>query len=491
MDGCVVPKPPIELMSDSEEFKMVEAKDRYYFPLLILVVFDFLVFSLSFMAAYSFRFFTVMFEWFPPPKPPYIPEWMPYMILSAGIGILGIAVYERFGIYDRRVGLDRQVRPGSLILATLVSYIFIMAILFNYRGISYSRLTIALAVPFSCFAVILAHALLKQTQFLMIQKGIVFYKTVLIGPEWRCLEVVKKLQEHHGSQYQILGYVNTDESRKSGNALLPQLATVPQLPALFQSHTIDHAIIAMPPKDHREILPIIHQCATHKIPYQVIPDLFDLLSQRVRVEEIDAIPPIMFGETPLYGAGQAIKRIMDMIVSSTALVLTSPLIFLLAVLIKLDTRGSVFYVQERVGNDGRKFNIFKFRSMIDQAEKDTGPMWATNNDPRTTRIGRFLRRYNLDELPQFLNVLRGEMSLVGPRPERPFFVNKFKEEIPLYMRRHMVKTGITGWAQVNGLRGDTSVEERTEYDLYYVRNWSILFDLKIIWKTFTSFKNAY
>lgn len=167
---------------------------------------------------------------------------------------------------------------------------------------------------------------------------------------------------------------------------------------------------------------------------------------------------------------------------------------LLAILIKLDSPGPVFFVQERVGHDGVPFNLLKFRSMPVDAEKETGPVWATPDDPRPTRIGRFMRRYSLDELPQFINVFLGEMSVVGPRPERPHFVEQFRQTIPYYMARHREKSGITGWAQVNGLRGDTSIQERTQYDLYYVENWSLLFDIKIMIKTLARIindENAY
>ncbi|MBZ0255176.1 sugar transferase, partial [bacterium] len=254
---------------------------------------------------------------------------------------------------------------------------------------------------------------------------------------------------------------------------------------------IDQVVITMPPEDHREILEIMSLCGQYNTPYRMTPELYDLLAQRVQVEEIEEMPALLFDESPLIGGGRLLKRSCDVIISSLAIIVASPLMLFIAALIRFDTRGPVFYVQERVGNDGRRFNIFKFRSMVDKAEQESGPIWATSNDPRTTIIGRFLRKYNLDELPQFFNVLRGDMSLVGPRPERPYFVNKFKGEIPNYMRRHMVKTGITGWAQVNGWRGDTSVGKRTEHDLYYVKNWSLFLDIKIILKTLVSFKNAY
>lgn len=481
----------MESMNNVYAIETKERNDRYVIPLIILLITDICVISLSFLAAYWLRFYSMIYSWFPPPPPPYVPDFSLYFKLSVVIAVLGAVVFERIGLYQRRVGLDRKVQGSALVLSVLVTYIFVMALLFNYRGVSFSRLTVAMAVPISCGNIVFVHSLLKQFQFYMIKKGIVFVKTVLVGPLSRCIEFNHKLQEHHGSQYQILGYITSEDDRMRQNPLMPCLGTVDRLSSILDKERIDNVIITMSPPDHRSVFDIMKVCSEKKISYRIIPELYDVMCQRVRVGDVTSLPTILFGESPLGGFGNLLKRAMDVIISGVGLVATSPLLALIAILIKLDTKGSVFYVQERVGQDGTKFNIIKFRSMIDNAEDNTGPVWAASNDPRTTRIGRFLRRYNLDEIPQLINVLRGDMSLVGPRPERPYFVDKFKEEIPLYMRRHIVKAGLTGWAQVNGWRGDTSVSERTEFDLYYVENWSLLFDLKILWKTLTSFKNAY
>ncbi len=196
----------------------------------------------------------------------------------------------------------------------------------------------------------------------------------------------------------------------------------------------------------------------------------------------------LFGlkESPMHGMNLLIKRAFDIAFSVIILILISPILLIIAIVIKLDSKGPVIYAQERVGADGRQFIIYKFRSMRVDAEKD-GPVWAKSNDHRCTKIGALLRRHNLDELPQFFNVVRGDMSLVGPRPERPYYVEKFKNGIPRYMARHRVKSGITGWAQVNGLRGDSSIEERVKYDLFYIENWNLLFDIKILIMTLFTF----
>ncbi len=466
-------------------------RDQFVIPLLILFITDIAVMVGSCLLAYSVRFYSPLFIYYPPPDPPYIPVLFNYVCLAFLVAAMAVFVFERFGLYQRRIGLDRNAHSITMIIAIIVTYIFVMALLFNYRQFSFSRLTIAMAIPLSCFGILLVRDLLKQAQFFMIRHGIGFQKTILIGPDYRCSEILEKLHEYHGSQYQIIGYVSTESPSLAENPYLPCLAPIDRLDAVLNREDIDHVIIAMPPEDHRVILNVMDTCKEKKKMCQVVPELFDHVSTKVSVEEIDMLPSIVFEETNLNSTGMIIKRGMDIVISLMAIVISFPIIALLAILVRLDSSGNIFYVQERISNNGKKFRIYKLRSMVNDAEANSGPVWATANDPRTTRFGRFIRKYNLDELPQFINVLKGDMSIVGPRPERPYFVDKFKDQIPLYMRRHMVKTGITGWAQVHGLRGDTPVDERTEYDLYYVKNWSVLLDLKIMWKTLWSFKNAY
>jgi exopolysaccharide biosynthesis polyprenyl glycosylphosphotransferase len=217
---------------------------------------------------------------------------------------------------------------------------------------------------------------------------------------------------------------------------------------------------------------------------RLIPDLFQLLTLKANVQDLDGFPVITIDDVPIRGMAQVVKRTTDIVVSALALVFLSPLFLIVAVLVKLTSRGPVFYHQERMGLDGRRFVIHKFRTMICDAEKMTGPVFCEPGDPRMTRLGRVLRKYSIDEIPQFVNVLKGEMSLIGPRPERPSFVREFTEKIPKYMLRHKIKAGITGWAQVHGLRQDADIEKRLEYDFFYMQNWSLGLDIKILWMTF-------
>jgi exopolysaccharide biosynthesis polyprenyl glycosylphosphotransferase len=212
----------------------------------------------------------------------------------------------------------------------------------------------------------------------------------------------------------------------------------------------------------------------------VVPDLLQFIALRARLENLDGVPIISLNDVPLRGFNSILKRAIDVVISAGALLGLSIPFGLISAIIKYSSTGPVFYKQERMGLDGKAFQVYKFRSMYPGAEDETGPIWARDDDPRCTPVGRWLRRMDLDELPQLWNVLRGDMSIVGPRPERPYFVEQFKHRIPQYMLRHKVKAGITGWAQVNGWRGNTSLEKRIEYDLYYIENWSVALDIKIM-----------
>lgn len=469
---------------------MPTKKDRYLLPFFILITIDVLVFAGSFILAFGLRFTPFMVRLVPPPQ---YPPFEPYFILSLSIAALGIFVFERFGFYSRRYGLERATGPIGLVAAVVVVYIFVMAALFNYRGISFSRLTVAFALPMTTVLVCGAHFLLVRMHDLMVTKGIGFRRTVLVGPYERCRDMMHRLRSSCGSEFHIVGYVESgqEEISPGSPSILPCLGVMPRLRSIVKENAVDDVIIALPSDNAEPIQELIDDCTEGGLAFHVVPDIFDLLMAEIDVGETGPVPSIALDDIPLTGPARFIKRTVDLVVAGTVLVIISPVLATIATLIKLDSRGEVIFTQNRVGKDGRTFTMFKFRSMAANAEADTGPVWAKSDDPRCTRVGRWLRRSNLDELPQLLNVVRGDMSIVGPRPERPYFVNKFKGAIPHYMRRHMVKSGITGWAQVNGLRGDTSVEERTEYDMYYVENWTLLLDLQIVWRTLTSYKNAY
>ncbi|MCC7123242.1 MAG: undecaprenyl-phosphate glucose phosphotransferase [Acidobacteria bacterium] len=296
--------------------------------------------------------------------------------------------------------------------------------------------------------------------------------------------VADKILEHRELGYQIVGFV---DDRAGGDHLgyrgLPLLGSIADAAEVVTREKVDHLYVALPLEEHMKLLDLVETTSREGVDVKVVPDLLQFIALRARLEDLDGVPVINLNDVPLQGVNALIKRAMDIALSAFALsvMLLPGLIF--AWLIKRSSPGPVFFKQERMGLDGKQFAVYKFRTMPLDAEERTGPIWADEEDSRATPIGGWLRRHDLDEWPQFWNVLKGEMSIVGPRPERPFFVEQFKHRIPQYMLRHKVKAGITGWAQVNGWRGNTSLEKRIEYDLYYIENWSVSLDFKIMWMT--------
>jgi Undecaprenyl-phosphate glucose phosphotransferase len=246
---------------------------------------------------------------------------------------------------------------------------------------------------------------------------------------------------------------------------------------------VDIVFIALPHSDYGRLQTVLNEIGDDPVAIHFVPDIFGLTSLRGGVEEFETVPFIHLRESPLYGWNRVLKRGFDLVFGAVALLVALPLMLAIAVALKLSSPGPVLYAQERMGLDGRRFRMLKFRTMRPDAEATTGPTWARPDDPRRTHLGAVLRRYSLDELPQLWHVLRGDMSLVGPRPERPSFVEEFRRRVPGYMLRHKVKAGVTGWAQINGWRGDTSIERRIEHDLYYIERWSLGFDFRILIST--------
>ena len=296
--------------------------------------------------------------------------------------------------------------------------------------------------------------------------------------------VADRILQHRELGYQVVGFV---DDRAGGDHIgyrgLPLLGTLAEVGDIGQRERIDHLYVALPLEEHSKLIDLMEIASRECIDIKIVPDLLQFIALRARLEDLDGLPIINVNDVPLQGFNTIVKRAIDVVLSTAAVLVLAIPVAIIAAVVKLSSPGPVFYRQERMGLDGMAFTVYKFRSMELGAEDSTGPIWARDDDPRTTAVGRWLRRFDLDELPQFWNVLRGDMSIVGPRPERPFFVEQFKHRIPQYMLRHKVKAGITGWAQVNGWRGNTSLEKRIEYDLYYIEHWSVSLDIKIMWLT--------
>lgn len=266
------------------------------------------------------------------------------------------------------------------------------------------------------------------------------------------------------------------------------LGSYAELELVVKKYGITDLFIALPLKEYSTIMKLIETGNNLLLDIRLVPDILQLASLKAGLEHIEGLPIINLGDIPLEGWPALSKRLFDFLVSLTGLIFFLPLIALTTLFLKLDSAGPIFYLQTRVGLDGRIFRMIKFRTMIKNAEKETGPIWSPQNDQRVTRVGRVLRKLSIDELPQLINVLIGDMSLVGPRPERPELVEKFKNNIPRYMLRHRVKTGMTGWAQVHGLRGNTPLDKRIEFDIYYIQNWTLRLDLEILFRTILKFQ---
>jgi Undecaprenyl-phosphate glucose phosphotransferase len=314
--------------------------------------------------------------------------------------------------------------------------------------------------------------------------GIGLRKILIAGAGDLGRVVADRILEHRELGYQIVGFV---DDKAGGDHLgyrgLPLLGSLSEAADIVANEKIDDLYVALPLEEHMKLLDLVESTSREGVDVKVVPDLLQFIALRARLEDLDGVPVINLNDVPLQGISSFIKRVLDFSISTIALTVMALPGLLISWMIKRSSPGPIFYAQERMGLDGKQFTVYKFRSMEKDAEDNTGPVWAREDDPRATKVGRWLRRLDLDELPQFWNVLKGDMSIVGPRPERPFFVEQFKHRIPQYMLRHKVKAGITGWAQVNGWRGNTSLEKRIEYDLYYIENWSVTLDIKIMWLT--------
>lgn len=319
----------------------------------------------------------------------------------------------------------------------------------------------------------------------MRKKGINLRQVLIVGSGELGKSVADKIDLHPEIGFKIVGFLShipEEVGKKLGNYEI--LGNVKEVPRFLEDRKIDQLFIALPLNAPEYLEDVLKDLREEKVDIQVVPDLMKFMNLSSGIEDFDGLPIVNLTGTPLYGWNIVVKRITDIVCAGLGLVVLGPFMALIALLIRLESKGKIIYRQERVGLDGQVFSMMKFRSMREGAEQKSGPVWASADDDRKTRLGNILRKTSLDELPQLFNILKGEMSLVGPRPERPHFVENFKKSIPSYMLRLKMKAGLTGWAQVNGWRGNTSLEKRIEYDLYYIKHWSFWFDIKIMAMTF-------
>ncbi len=408
-------------------------------------------------------------------------SYLGMMLIHATIIVLVFAFYR---LYHRQRATSHIDELYSIFGAASVGTIVAIALIWLiYKNqLDYPRLMMVYTWLLTIILVWLGRIVHSRVQWWLQSRGYNESRLLIVGTGDIGRMILQKIRQSPGLGYRVIGFI--DDNGAPSNVLgVPVLGNTDDLSRLIREHYIDEVIIALPEASHQDILAIIACCEPTRVTIRVFPDVFQIMASEVSIGDLSGLPLLTIRDVALRGWKLAVKRATDIVGSAVALILLSPLMLLIAILIKLDSPGPVFYVQERMGLDAKAFKMLKFRSMRTDAEAETGPVWASPNDPRRTRLGTIIRRFSLDELPQLINVLVGDMSLVGPRPERPVFVEQFKRSIPRYMDRHREKAGITGWAQINGLRGDTSIIERTKYDLWYIENWSLLLDLKILVRT--------
>ncbi len=466
---------------------MSPVKKQIHFIFLTAVC-DITAIVLSFAAAYLLRFISGLI-----PSQYSAAPITDYLTALCVILPVYLWIFRAYGLYSAERQVRRIEEIFKVIKAVSLSVLVLMAITFFYRNLSYSRVYLVILWILSTLMISLGRYFLIQWEYHRKQSRNDIAKVLLIGVNRNTRSIITwaNSNPHYGQE--IVGIL-AKETEMVGKHLLdvPILGVATQSENFILTLKPNRVILLDTHFTREEVAELVDTCEDQLIDFKIAADLFGLMSRNVDVDYVSSIPLIGFRSLPLDDFwNRSIKRFFDVVASAIILILTFPIWLAVILAIKLDDRGPILYSQERIGRDLAKFNLLKFRTMKVDAEKETGPVWAKPNDGRRTRIGNFLRRWNIDELPQLLNVLRGEMSLVGPRPERPHFTEKFRGMMPRYMTRHKIKSGLTGWAQVSGLRGDTSIEERLKYDLYYMENWSLLFDLEILVMTFAAFKNAY
>jgi len=443
---------------------------QYAFSIAFLVA-DLICCFASVEIAYIIRFDVISPDIPRPTKENYLAFATVFTLLT--VYLMGIT-----GQYRTSVGQSRIDVVFNTLKSITISLVLLLALSFFYRDFSYSRLITLIGMGLAWLLVSAERILLIGCQRSLLRKGLGINRLTLIGTGPGFRTITKRMTDRPEMGYELIGYIEEKQGIDLREA--PLLGSLGEMEKILVMKDIDVVVVTLREEYHSEIKEIVDICDKREIACYLVPDMVEMFVGPRSYVDINGIPLISVRGLRIRGINAIIKRWMDIVLTLIILVPVLPVMFVVSVLIRLDSPGPLFYMQKRVGMDGKIFWMYKFRSMRTEAEGDDGPTWSQQEDPRVTRLGTILRKYSLDELPQFFNVLKGDMSLVGPRPERPYFVEQFEKGVPRYMERHKVKSGVTGWAQCNGLRGDTSIIERVQYDLYYIENWSVWFDLKII-----------
>ncbi|MGZ8853903.1 MAG: undecaprenyl-phosphate glucose phosphotransferase [Thermoanaerobaculia bacterium] len=458
---------------------MIEQKHRGLAS--VYLVIDAVASNLAMVCAYFLRF---QFEVIPVTKGQQaITSYIELLPIVTIVFPLAFAVQGLYSVRPTRSKAEEwlQAAIGSIVATVVLSGVLLW-VRPGSPDVLYSRATLAIFLVCAIVLVILGRTLVRVFVERRHRLGKDLDRVLIAGNGELARAVVDRINAHRDELgFRVAGYLrNGDDGQLAG---LECLGIIADAEKVVDAQKIDHVFVALPHASSQAMMALLDRLVRTPVSIHVVPDLLQFMVLRSRVEDIDGLPTINLSETPLEGWSRFAKRGFDLLVSGISLVVLSPLMALVALAIWFEDRGPMFYRQLRMGLDGKSFDILKFRSMRVGAEDDTGAVWADREDPRRTKVGRLIRAWSLDELPQLWNVVMGDMSVVGPRPERPQFVEQFRAEYPHYMLRHKVRAGMTGWAQVHGWRGNTSIRMRIEHDLYYIENWSLMLDMKILFLT--------
>ncbi len=452
---------------------------------------DALITAFSYALAYYVKFYVLKAG----PEPGDLPA-RNYFLMLVGIVPLYMVLYYKCNVYTPKRTARRRHEIMSVFQANAIGIVaFILFLYVVIKEINFSRSMMFLFFCFNVFFTGCSRVVLRKSLQTMRSKGYNLKHIILVGYSRAAEEYIDRILENPQWGYVVCGILDEHVPRGAVYKGIKVLGSIGNLEFILPENKMDEIAITLPLKDYDRLEEIVGVCEKAGVHTKFIPDYNSLVPTHPYTEDLMGLPVINIRHVPLTNTMNVMtKRVMDIVGSIFGIIITSPLMLLIALLIKYTSPGPVIFKQERIGLHNKPFDMYKFRTMEVQSPKEERKAWTIRNDPRVTPFGRFLRKTSLDELPQLFNILKGDMSLVGPRPERPLFVEKFKEEIPRYMVKHQVRPGLTGWAQVSGLRGDTSIRKRIDYDIYYIENWTLGFDIKIMLMTlFTGFinKNAY
>ncbi|MGG2198142.1 MULTISPECIES: undecaprenyl-phosphate glucose phosphotransferase [Paenibacillus] len=457
----------------------------------VYAITDFIFIQLVFLFSWWLKFRS---GWIPYENTLPIADYALWSLIYGGIAIF-LSYFVNFYTPKRRKKFSYEL--FTVIQVYTVSLLILLSFLFIFKEVHISRSYLLLFLVNNIIMISFYRYILKHVLRQLRERGYNKQFVLILGAGTLGKRFYQNLLQHPELGYEVVGFLDDHQTTHEVGfeSYKPILGQIDELERILESLIIDEVIIALPLAAHHKYGKIINICEKAGLKTLIIPDYYDYLPSKPYFDNFAGIPLINVRDIPLDEfRNRFFKRAFDIIFSLIAIILTLPLLICIAIGIKLTSPGPVIFKQERVGLNRRTFMMYKFRSMKVQKESDSDTKWTTENDPRKTKFGSFLRKTSLDELPQFFNVLFGHMSVVGPRPERPYFVEQFKEEIPKYMVKHHIRPGITGWAQASGFRGDTSIEDRIKHDIFYIENWSFIFDIRIIWKTIVNGfinKNAY